>query len=143
MFHGTFMPIGSQMKSVLLIIGGCLVAGACASTGATPRPFPAPREPARAGTTAPRANSADADRADVDGRVELALALRGTPYRNGGVDRTGFDCSGFTQYVFRHNGVNLPRDVIHQYGEGRSVDRDKLAAGDLVFFTTTAPGASH
>jgi cell wall-associated NlpC family hydrolase len=72
-----------------------------------------------------------------------ALALRGIPYRNGGSDPSGFDCSGFTQYVFAQHGVNLPRDVRAQYRVGKSVKPEDLAAGDIVFFTTTEPGPSH
>ena len=72
-----------------------------------------------------------------------ALALRGAPYRNGGADPHGFDCSGFTQYVFSQYGINLPRDVRAQFGAGKSVKPEELAAGDIVFFTTTDPGPSH
>ena len=72
-----------------------------------------------------------------------ALALRGAPYRNGGSDPNGFDCSGFTQYVFAQYGVSLPRDVRAQFHTGKSVKPEELAAGDIVFFTTTEPGPSH
>ena len=72
-----------------------------------------------------------------------ALSLRGTPYRNGGSDPNGFDCSGFTQYVFAQHGIALPREVRDQYRLGTSVKPDQLVAGDLLFFTTTDPGASH
>jgi cell wall-associated NlpC family hydrolase len=72
-----------------------------------------------------------------------ALALRGTPYRDGGSDLNGFDCSGFTQYVFEQYGVKLPRGVREQFRMGRSVRLEEVAPGDLLFFTTTEPGASH
>jgi cell wall-associated NlpC family hydrolase len=75
--------------------------------------------------------------------VGTALALRGAPYREGGSDPAGFDCSGFTQYVFAQYGVSLPRAVRDQYRSGKSVRPENLEAGDLVFFTTTEPGASH
>jgi cell wall-associated NlpC family hydrolase len=71
------------------------------------------------------------------------MALRGTPYRNGGTDPSGFDCSGFVKYVFEQHGVEMPRDVRKQYERGNDVDVSDLAPGDLVFFTTVAPGASH
>ena len=70
-----------------------------------------------------------------------ALALRGVPYRNGGSDPNGFDCSGFTQYVFEQHGVALPREVMEQYGKGEAVKPEDIAMGDLLFFTTVAPGA--
>jgi cell wall-associated NlpC family hydrolase len=75
--------------------------------------------------------------------VGTALDLRGSPYRNGGSDPSGFDCSGFTQYVFAQHGVTLPRDVRSQYDAGDKVDSEAIEPGDLLFFTTTDPGASH
>ena len=72
-----------------------------------------------------------------------ALALRGAPYRNGGSDPDGFDCSGFTRYVFGQHGVALPREVKEQYGKGKAVKPKDVAMGDLLFFATVAPGASH
>jgi cell wall-associated NlpC family hydrolase len=80
---------------------------------------------------------------DADGIVTTALDLRGVPYRNGGADVSGFDCSGFTQFVFAQHGLLLPREVRDQFGVGLAVDPGQLEPGDLVFFTTTAPGASH
>jgi cell wall-associated NlpC family hydrolase len=71
------------------------------------------------------------------------LALRGAPYRNGGGDPSGFDCSGFVAYVFALQGYHLPRTVSEQFYLGRPVDPADVDAGDLVFFTTTAPGPSH
>lgn len=73
-----------------------------------------------------------------------ALSLRGAPYRNGGIDPVGgFDCSGFVKYVYEQHGVKMPREVREQFRVGKNVDRDQLEPGDLVFFTTVAPGASH
>ena len=72
-----------------------------------------------------------------------ALSLRGAPYRDGGGDPSGFDCSGFVRYVYEQHGVAMPRQVRDQFRVGKNVDRDRLEAGDLVFFSTTAPGASH
>jgi cell wall-associated NlpC family hydrolase len=72
-----------------------------------------------------------------------ALSLRGRPYRDGGADPAGFDCSGFVYYVFSQHGVPVPRTVGEQFRAGRTVDPGTLEPGDLVFFTTTAPGASH
>ena len=85
------------------------------------------------------------ERTSIDGYalVGTALALRGVPYRNGGSDPNGFDCSGFTQYVFAQHGVSLPREVHDQFQFGQAVKRDDLVPGDLLFFSTNAPGASH
>jgi len=81
--------------------------------------------------------------ADFYALVGTALHLRGTPYRDGGADPHGFDCSGFTQYVFAQYGVSLPRLVQDQFKVGTIVRSDDFAPGDLLFFTTTKPGASH
>ena len=72
------------------------------------------------------------------------MGLRGTPYRNGGTDpSTGFDCSGFVQWVFAQHGIHLPRDVEMQYGAGKKIDVSDLHPGDLIFFHTEGNGASH
>lgn len=75
--------------------------------------------------------------------VGTALDLRGVPYKNGGADPAGFDCSGFTQYVFAQYGVPLPREVRDQFQAGEAVGLEELEPGDLIFFATTTPGASH
>jgi cell wall-associated NlpC family hydrolase len=108
---------------------------ACASSGAVPRPFPAPQ--GSQGTQAPR------DSRDVEALVGTALSLRGVRYRNGGASPSGFDCSGFTQYVFSHHGVALPRDTHDQFQQGKPVRAGDVAPGDLLFFTTTGPGPTH
>jgi cell wall-associated NlpC family hydrolase len=72
-----------------------------------------------------------------------ALALRGAPYRNGGADPGGFDCSGFTQYVFSKYGIALPRAVVDQFTAGEAVTPEQVSAGDLLFFSTLAPGPTH
>jgi cell wall-associated NlpC family hydrolase len=75
--------------------------------------------------------------------LETALSYRGVPYRNGGSDPNGFDCSGFVQWVFAQHGLRLPREVHDQYQLGASIDRDDVRPGDLVFFETVSQGASH
>jgi cell wall-associated NlpC family hydrolase len=72
-----------------------------------------------------------------------ALSLRGVPYRNGGSDPAGFDCSGFVSYVFGQNGIAVPRTVTELFHAGRQVAGPQLEPGDLVFFSTVSPGASH
>jgi cell wall-associated NlpC family hydrolase len=71
------------------------------------------------------------------------MKLRGVPYRNGGSDPSGFDCSGFVQWVFAQNGLLLPREVREQYYAGRKIDLQDVQPGDLLFFETVSRGASH
>ena len=144
------MPIAmSEMCRLIQIVVICLVIGGCASTGAVPRPFPVPGgatagETARAPevpTVPPKTSTASA----IDGYSisSTALAQRGAPYRNGGDSPKGFDCSGLVEYVFAQHGVSMPREVRLQYQVGNRVDTAALQPGDLVFFSTNAPGASH
>lgn len=83
------------------------------------------------------------DRSDSSEIVSRALSLQGIPYVFGGTSRSGFDCSGFTQYVFNGSGISLPRTAAEQFEVGSPVSRKELQTGDLVFFTTYASGASH
>jgi cell wall-associated NlpC family hydrolase len=66
--------------------------------------------------------------------VRYARRLLGAPYVYGGESPSGFDCSGFTRYVFAHFGITLPHYTFGQYDLGRSVSRWSLEPGDLVFF---------
>jgi cell wall-associated NlpC family hydrolase len=75
--------------------------------------------------------------------VKNALSLQGVPYVFGGTTRSGFDCSGFTKYVFEGSGISLPRTSYAQFDAGTAVKKDQLQPGDLVFFSTYAKGASH
>nr|WP_198008344.1 MULTISPECIES: NlpC/P60 family protein [Brenneria] len=64
-----------------------------------------------------------------------------TPYRYGGLDRNGIDCSGFVYLTFRDRfGIRLPRSTDAQTEIGARVDRDSLMPGDLVFFKTGSGG---
>ena len=148
------VPISwGTMRRLAVMVGWSALAVACASTGAVPRPFPTPGaratppdastpepvEPA-AGAALPAGPAGVFDGYSVS---STALSLRGTPYRNGGADPAGFDCSGFVYYVYEQHGIAMPRDVRTQFGVGTMVDANALEPGDLVFFSTVAPGASH
>lgn len=75
--------------------------------------------------------------------VRTAYAYRGTRYRYGGSARGGFDCSGFTRYVYAQRGVELPHSSRAQYSTGKVVSKSSMKPGDLVFFSTTRRGISH
>jgi cell wall-associated NlpC family hydrolase len=89
--------------------------------------------PAEVGSPRPPVNSA----------IESAEGLLGTPYRNGGADTRGFDCSGFVQYVFAQAGIALPRSVQDQWQSGAPIERDEVRRGDLVFFAIGGRAVSH
>ena len=126
------VPLRAWLAATTLIV----LAG-CASSGGVSRGLPGP--PAMpSGSGEARAPGTEVSRV-----VETALALVGAPYLNGGADPSGFDCSGFVEYVFAQNGFSLPRDVQQQWRVGQPVPRPDLRPGDLVFFSITGGGPSH
>jgi cell wall-associated NlpC family hydrolase len=147
------MPTALRSPAVTVLVATAVLSAGCASSGAVPRPFPVPGGAERPASPSPTDPPETASREEgipaLVGDVEAvavastALALRGAPYRNGGATPQGFDCSGFVQYVYRQHGVSIPRETREQFRLGRSLRREDLAPGDLVFFTTVAPGASH
>jgi cell wall-associated NlpC family hydrolase len=90
------------------------------------------------------ANTQDASRS---GRnvVRVAQNYKGAKYKWGGASPKGFDCSGFTWYVYKKAAdMDISRGVEEQWRRGRSVARGKLQPGDLVFFKNTFErGLSH
>ncbi|MEG0773841.1 NlpC/P60 family protein [Clostridium sp.] len=66
--------------------------------------------------------------------LQYAYKFLGTPYVWGGTTPSGFDCSGFTQYVYKNFGVSLGRTTKHQIKNGVGISRSELQPGDLVFY---------
>lgn len=76
---------------------------------------------------------------DIDARnyqiLKAAQSLQGTPYKYGGTSpSSGFDCSGFTSYVYAQAGVELPRTSSAQADAVQRISEGTLKTGDLVFF---------
>jgi cell wall-associated NlpC family hydrolase len=151
------MPRHSRLRLVPLT---ALIACAMPCAGASAAPLPAndpplPRDEAIAVQAAKlttvralverkedrRARAVEAR--EAGGVVDAARARIGDGYAYGGTAPGGFDCSGLTMYAFGKTGVALPHNSQAQAGMGRAVDRDDIRPGDLVFFSTAGPGASH
>lgn len=107
----------------------------------------APLAPAHAQEAAPAAaeSRVDAFFSRASDLVLNAMGFMGIPYKWGGATpETGFDCSGFVQFVFRQTtGLVLPRSSFDQVRHGVSVAQDELQPGDLVFFNTMRAQFSH
>ena len=87
--------------------------------------------------------SRGASTATVRRLISSSFQYVGVPYWFGGTTPRGFDCSGFTRYVFSQVGISLPRMADGQFSVGRPVSTERLRPGDLVFFETYEPGPSH
>jgi peptidoglycan DL-endopeptidase CwlO len=91
---------------------------------------------ATAKSIVPKAKSTAAGSARGASVLSVAARYVGTPYVYGGTTPRGFDCSGFTGYVFRQLGVSLPRTANEQMKATRQISRSEARAGDLVFFVS-------
>lgn len=69
--------------------------------------------------------------------------LLGVKYVYGGTTKEGFDCSGFTSYVFEQFDIKLSRSSKDQSKDGEQIKKEDLRPGDLVFFETGGAGISH
>lgn len=78
------------------------------------------------------------DALSVRGEIRnYAMKFVGVPYVSGGTSPRGFDCSGFTQYVFSKMGISLQRTVAGQLESGTVIEKEDLQCGDLIFFKNT------
>ncbi|MFN0177254.1 MAG: C40 family peptidase [Gemmatimonadales bacterium] len=100
--------------------------------------FPSPETSPRSLPTAGPGSAPTSRHADL---VQAAADAMGAPYRWGGSDENGFDCSGLIQYAYQSVGIDLPRTSADQARHGRSVRRaiDQLVPGDILAFAG-APG---
>src|SRR5581483_3496054 len=111
------LPVSDRLRFVLLVL--VLAVSACAL-----------------GRAADAARAPSARQAREEARVvRFARRLLGVRYVYGGTSpRTGFDCSGFTRFVYAHFGIDLPHFSGAQFDLGHRVSRAGLRPGDLVFF---------
>ena len=89
----------------------------------------------------PSQSSSTATSSKAQAILDTAAQYLGVPYLWGGTTPSGFDCSGFVQYVFKQNGINLTRTTYTQWdNDGVYVSRSELQPGDLVYFgSSSAP----
>jgi cell wall-associated NlpC family hydrolase len=128
------------LRVCLVALALALGASGCAThtpAAPSPSPFPGARRP-----PAPEASLAMT--VPFSGVLATAVSMAGQRYSYGGADpSTGFDCSGLVWYAFLQNHVTVPRTTFDLFRFGQEVDRSSIAAGDLIFFSTTSSGPSH
>ncbi|WP_041695313.1 C40 family peptidase [Alicyclobacillus acidocaldarius] len=118
------------------------------SAASSTAPPPASGTVTAGGTSAsaghPASTQTQGNRAQLRQEIlTYAKSFLGTPYCWGGDSpKTGFDCSGFVEYVFGHFGIQLPRESHDQAAVGTAVSPSNLLPGDLLFFTDTDSYAS-
>lgn len=129
---------GLKINNILSIIAVC-IAMLAPAMGAQAQELNARKH----GTVLEQINNSNLKQSQTS-RVEeilnYAYQFRGVPYRHGMSSPKGFDCSGFTSYVFKRFGISLDRRSCAQINDGKRVTRDDLKPGDLVFFNGRARG---
>ncbi len=129
----TSVPVGGLIAATTLL-------SACASASSVTGPTAFPRAPVTSPVPGPVIGAPAAAAGAV---LDTALSLLGVPYRLGGEDPSGLDCSGLVRYALGQHQIEVPRTVTEQFALGRPVSPDGLQPGDLVFFSTIGPGATH
>jgi peptidoglycan DL-endopeptidase LytE len=115
----------------------------------TPKPAPAPVQlvtaPEPISESEAEAEPAPSPGSGGDRIAAIAQKYLGNRYVWGGHSPSGFDCSGFTWYVYKEAGISIPlHDLAGQLNSGKRISRDQLLPGDLVLFQNTyKPGLSH
>ena len=100
----------------------------------TSRGAEVPRKLSQTEQTTNAVSNAPASSGNGSSVVSKAKSYLGSKYIYGGMTPSGFDCSGFTSYIYKQFGVSLNRTAAGQYSNGTAINRSQLQAGDLVMF---------
>ncbi len=127
---------------ILVAFGSCVSRPKYTSYPVDKKSHPLPKEEVEGREeTRPLAGESGIDQAKMGQIIQSYL---GTPYRKGGSDKKGVDCSGFVMKVYKeYAGFYLPHASKKLFKLARKVDREKLAYGDLVFFSDYGKSPTH
>ena len=124
-----------------LILAGCSSAPVYRGDGVNCRgPMPSTSDTYDLTVITPPPNPSTSIEHRIQGEIDSWM---GTPYVYGGVSKSGVDCSGFTQAVYRSVDIEIPRRASRQAAAAQTVNRNNLRFGDLIFFNTSGSGISH
>jgi murein DD-endopeptidase len=113
---------------IALIAAASMILAACATTShKTSHPAAAPAAP----PSSPAQTPATPDAREL--MIDAATSMLGQPYRFGGAEPGGFDCSGLVVYAAARAGIQMPRTASEQMGFGTAIAREEVQAGDLIF----------
>ena len=132
--QGTMAVSPGTILDGVILAGRVINSGASSSTGGSSR--------GSSGVRMPRSPAPTAAASRVLGTADRYV---GVPYVWGGNTPQGFDCSGFTKYVFAKNGVGIPRTSREQarIGDGVPIDFGEMRPGDLLLFAEPGEAVSH
>lgn len=88
-------------------------------------------------------NADDSAPRDINKILKTAKSYLGTPYKYGGITRSGFDCSGLVYVSFKEMKLELPRRSSDQAEYGKEINIKNVKIGDLIFFNTSGNSISH
>ena len=100
-------------------------------------------EDSSSSTTTSSSSDSSSNNGTVNKVISLAKGKVGNRYVWGATGPNTFDCSGFTQWLYKQVGISIPRVSKDQSKYGKSVSRSNLQPGDLLFFNTSGSGVSH
>ena len=100
-------------------------------------------EDSSSSTTTSSSSNSSSNNGTVNKVISLAKGKVGNRYVWGATGPNTFDCSGFTQWLYKQVGISIPRVSKDQSKYGKSVSRSNLQPGDLLFFNTSGSGVSH
>lgn len=130
------VPVGAVATASAAPVTAAAAAGATTTSTSAAAVVPAERK--KKTSRGARSFAARASRV-----VSRGKSLRGVRYRYGGTTPRGFDCSGFTSYVYRRAGVHLPRTSAAQARYAHRVSRSNARRGDLVFYRSSGGRVYH
>ena len=137
---GTKVTVKSTSNGWSKITSGSITGYVNSSYLTSKKPSTATSSSTSSNSSSSNTNSSTSTSNSASKVISYAKKLLGKPYVWGAQGPNGFDCSGFTYYVFKNSaGITLPRTSSAQSKYGKAVSKSNLKPGDLIFFDTVGP----